>query len=181
MTDPAALVSEARRELARFPALLGAVVAGLDADSWRARPLPAEWAPVEIVCHLRDEEAEDFGARVRAILAGDDRFAPIDPERWAVERRYQDADPDAALTAFRRLRTENLALLADARVESLARSVAPPSGQPLSGLDLAAAWVTHDRLHLHQLIGTLARLWADRWTQYRTPYAGPIPYGGVRP
>lgn len=180
MTDPTALVSEARRELARFPALLGAVVAGLDTDNWRARPLPAEWAPVEIVCHLRDEEAEDFGARVRAILAGDDRFVPIDPERWAVERGYRDADPGAALTAFRRLRTENLALLADARVEDLARSVPQPGGQPLSGLDLAAAWVAHDRLHLHQLVGTLARLWADRWTQYRAPYAGPIPYG-VRP
>jgi hypothetical protein len=176
MTTPSALVSESRRELARFPALLGAVVAGLDADTWRARPLPHEWAPVEIVCHLRDEEAEDFGARVRVILAGGDRFVPIDPEGWAVERQYRDADPGAALTVLRRLRRENLALLADARVEDLTRSVEQPGGLPLSGLDLAAAWVTHDRLHLHQLAGTLARLWADRWAQHRTPYAGPIPY-----
>jgi hypothetical protein len=180
MTDPSALVTESRRELARFPALLGALVAGLDVDGWRARPAPHEWSPVEIVCHLRDEEAEDFGARVRVILAGGDSFAPIDPERWAVERGYRDADPGTALNAFRRLRAESLALLADARVEDLERAVAQPGGGRLSGLDLAVAWVTHDRLHLHQIVGTLARSWADRWAPHRAAYAGPIPYE-VRP
>ena len=104
MTDPSALLSEARLELARFPVLLGAMVAGLAPDRWRARPAPDEWAPVEIVCHLRDEEAEDFGARVRVVLEGDTRFAPIDPEGWATARRYHDADPLEALTAFRRHR-----------------------------------------------------------------------------
>jgi hypothetical protein len=180
MTDGSVLVSESRRELARFPALLGTLLAGLDAESWRARPAPDEWAPVEIVCHLRDEEAEDFGARLRVILAGEDRFLPIDPERWAVERGYREADPTAALTVLRRLRAENLTLLADARVEDLARAVAQPSGELLSGLDLVVAWVTHDRLHLHQIVGALARAWADRWAPYRAAYAGPIPYEGVR-
>ena len=129
------------------------MVAGLAPDSWRARPAPAEWAPVEIVCHLRDEEAEDFGARVRVILDGGDRFAPIDPERWAVARRYREADPGAALAAFRRLRAANLALLADARVEDLARSVAAarracrspgstssPRGSPTTGCTSASWW-----------------------------------------
>jgi hypothetical protein len=180
MTDGSALVIESRRELARYPALLGSLLAGLDASTWRARPAPDEWAPVEIVCHLRDEEAEDFGARVRVILAGGDRFEPIDPERWAVERQYREADPAAALLAFRRLRAENLALLADARAEDLGRAVAQPSGELLSGLDLVVAWVTHDRLHLHQIVGTLARTWAERWAPRRAAYAGPIPYG-VRP
>jgi hypothetical protein len=176
MTDPSALVSAARRELGRFPALLGAVVAGLDQESWRARPAPDEWAPVEIVCHLRDEEAEDFGARLRVVLAGGTHFTPIDPERWAVERRYREADPGDALAAFRRLRGESVGLLQLAPVDELARSVASPSGVALSGLDVVTAWVTHDRLHLRQLAGTLARLWADRWAPLRADYAGPIPY-----
>jgi hypothetical protein len=180
MTDGSALLTASRGELARFPALLGSLVAGLDRDAWRGRPAPHEWAPVEIVCHLRDEEAEDFGARVRVVLAGGDRFVPIDPERWAVERRYREADPEAALAAFGRLRAESLAYLEGARVEGLARAVPHASGLELSGLDLVAAWVTHDRLHLQQLAGTLARLWADRWAPLRAAYAGPIPYG-VRP
>ena len=101
MTDAATLLGEARRELARFPAILDAVVDGLAPGRWRARPAPDEWAAVEIVCHLRDEEAEDFGARVRVILEGGTRFAPIDPEGWATARRYHEADPAAALAAFR--------------------------------------------------------------------------------
>jgi hypothetical protein len=176
MTEPAALVTEARRELARCPGLLETMLAGLAPDGWRARPAPDEWAPVEIVCHLRDEEAEDFGARVRVVLSGGTSFAPIDPERWAVERRYRDADPGDALAAFRRLRGESLALLETAPVEALARAVTSPSGLSLSGLDIVAAWVTHDRLHLAQMAGTLARLWADRWQPLRSAYAGPIPY-----
>ena len=128
------------------------------------------------MCHLRDEEAEDFGVRVRVILAGDERFAPIDLERWAVERRYLEADPAAAFNAFRRIRAENLALLADARVEDLARIGAQPSGGLLSGFDLVVSWVTHDRLHLHQMVGTLARSWADRWVPH---HAGPVPYPRV--
>jgi hypothetical protein len=176
MPDPSMLMSQARGELARFPALLDALVAGLEPESWRVRPAPDEWAPVEIVCHLRDEEVEDFGARVRVVLERGTRFAPIDPERWAVERRYREADPGDALAAFRRLRAESAALLTSAPVDSLAHSVASPSGLSLSGLDIVAAWVTHDRLHLRQLAGTLARLWADRWAPLRAGYAGPIPY-----
>jgi hypothetical protein len=176
MTDRMALVSESRRELARFPALLGAVVAELEPETWRARPAPREWAPVEIVCHLRDEEAEDFGARVRVVLARGDDFAPIDPERWAVERRYREDDPQPALAAFRQFRAESLALLDGVSVAALGYTVSRSSGPSLSGLDILAAWVTHDRLHLHQMAGTLARLWADRWAPLNTAYAGPIPY-----
>ena len=176
MTDPVTLLDEARRELARFPALLDSVVSGLAPERWRARPVPDEWAPVEIVCHLRDEEAEDFGARVRVVLGGGGAFTPVDPEGWAVARRYREANPTDALAAFRDRRTANLAMLADVAAERLSASGESPSGLRLSGLDLLVAWVAHDALHLRQLAGTLARQWADRWAPLRADYAGPIPY-----
>jgi DinB family protein len=176
MPDPAALLGAARAELARTPDVLAGLLAGLDAPGWRARPAPAEWAPVEIVCHLRDEEAEDFGARVRVIAEGGDRFSPIDPARWAVERRYLEDDGPRALAAFRERRAASLAFLAGLAPERLARALERPSGGSLSGLDVIAAWVAHDRLHLAQLAATLARGWADRWRPLRAEYAGPIPY-----
>ncbi len=181
MTDPAALLGAARRELARFPAVLDLLLADLDPETWRRRPAPDEWAPVEIVCHLRDEEAEDFGARVRVVLAGGTAFAPIDPEAWAVDRRYGEAAPDAALAAFRARRAGSVALLAGVAPERLGTAVRQPSGGTLSGLDLLAAWVAHDRLHLRQLAGTLARVWVDRWSPLRGGYAGPIPYAPGAP
>jgi len=112
MADPTSVLLTARLELARLPAVLDGLLGDLDPADWRARPVAPEWAPVEIVCHLRDEEVEDFGARVRVALEGGSRFTPIDPERWAEERRYRDADPWEALAAFRDRRKASLAFLA---------------------------------------------------------------------
>lgn len=176
--NPEIVLASACRELARLPALLDALLGGLDAATWRARPAPAEWSPVEIVCHLRDEEIEDFGARVRVIVEGDARFAPIDPEGWAVERGYQDADPRQALASLSERRAASLAFLEKVAPARLVSAVEHPRAGRLSGLDLVAAWVAHDRLHLAQLAGTLARLWAERWAPLRADYAGPIPYAG---
>ena len=176
MVDPRELLVETRRELARFAELLPMLVAGLEGAAWRARPRPAEWSPVEIVCHLRDEEVDDFGARLRVILAGDARFAPNDPEQNAVIRRYRDADPAEALAALVTRRRVTLDLLAATPPDRLAATAERPNGGRLSGLDLLASWVAHDRLHLQQLAGTLARLWATRWAPLDVGYAGPIPY-----
>jgi hypothetical protein len=151
-------------------------VAGHEPAGWRARPAPADWAPHEIDCHLRDEETEDFGARVRVIVEGGERFTAIDPERWAVERRYLDDDGPAALAAFEARRAAGLAFLSSAAPGRLTAAVTLGRGGSLSGLDILAAWVAHDRLHLAQLAATLARGWADRWQPLRTGYAGPIPY-----
>ena len=175
-TDAAALLAAAHAELARTPGVLAGLVAGLDDAGWRARPAPSEWAPVEILCHLRDEETEDFGARVRVIAKRGKRFAPIDPVRWAVERRYLEDDGPGALAAFRERRTASLAFLDTLKPEKL--TAAAPLGRtgPLSGLDLLAAWVAHDRLHTTQRAAALARTWATRWAPLRSDYAGPIPY-----
>jgi len=174
-----ALLTDARRALGHMPAVLEALLSGLDDEAARMRPAPDEWSPLEIVCHLRDEETEDFGARVRVILEGAPQFVKIDPERWAVERRYREAHLPEALAAFRARREDSLRLLASAAPEPLqALAASRPLGRlgPLSGLDLVAAWVAHDRIHLAQLAATLARVWTLRWAPLRSEYAGPIPY-----
>jgi hypothetical protein len=179
MLDPAVVVAGVRTDLARLPAILSTLLDGVEAALWRERPAATEWSPLEIVCHLRDEEAEDFGARIRVVVTGGHRFVPIDPERWAVERRYRDADPAAALAAFAERRADNVVFLGTVPPDRLSATVTQPGTGTLSGLDLLAAWVTHDRLHLAQLAATLARLGARRWAPLRADYAGTIPYGPV--
>jgi len=176
MNDPARLLDETRRELGRLVPLLEAQVGDLDAQSARARPAPGEWAPIEILCHLRDEEREDFGARLRVVLDGGSGFAPIAPERWVEERRYRDADLALTLRDLRARRGESLAFLTTVSAARLAASVPHARLGALSGLDLLAAWVAHDRLHLAQLANTLTRLWADRWMPLKAEYGGPLPY-----
>jgi hypothetical protein len=179
--DSAQVLAEARRQLERLPQALDALVAGLDDAAWRARPAADRWAPLEIACHLRDEEVEDFGARVRVVLAGGGEFAPIRPAEWVAERRYLDDDPQAALAAFHARRRANLELLAGAaaapgRLSASGEFRWSGGAGRLSGLDLLAAWVAHDQLHLRQLAGTLARLWAARWAPLQVEYAGALPY-----
>lgn len=176
MVDPATLLAGARAELARLPRILDALLEGIDAATWRDRPAADEWSPIEIVCHLRDEEAEDFGARLRVVVDGGTTFAPIDPARWVDERAYRDVDPGTALGAFRERRGATLAFLTAVSSERLRQAVPHPRLGTLSGMDLLAAWVTHDRLHLGQLAATLARLGARRWAPLRVEYAGPVPY-----
>ena len=176
MIDPATHLASVRTDLARLPLVLEALLGSLDAATWRERPAAAEWSPLEIVCHLRDEETEDFGARMRVIVEGGLAFVVIDPARWAEERRYRDADPMAALAALRERRAVTLVFLAGLAPERLRHAVSHARLGALSGLDLLAAWVTHDRLHLAQLAATLARLGARRWAPLRAEYAGPIPY-----
>jgi hypothetical protein len=171
-----ALLVEARRELGRLPAVLETLLAGLDEAGARTRPARGEWSPVEILCHLRDEETEDFGARLRVIVNGAGEFAPIDPERWAEERRYSEASLPVVLEALRARRQASLDLLASVPPDTLRGSRPHRRLGRLSGLDILAAWVAHDRIHLAQLAGTLARIWARRWADLRTEYAGPIPY-----
>jgi hypothetical protein len=175
-TDATALLATVRRDLARLPAALDALLSDLDDGSWRVRPAPNEWAPVEIVCHLRDEELEDFGTRVRVVVEGGIIFPPIDPERWVLDRHYRDEDPRKAVAFLKQCRRDTLAFLALLDSSRLRRVVDQPGLGRMSGLDLVAAWVTHDRLHLAQLAATLAKIGADRWPDLRNDYAGPIPY-----
>ena len=170
------MLFRSRRELARLPAVLDALLAGLDPAGAHTRPATGEWSPVEILCHLRDEESEDFGARLRVIVDGAGEFAPIDPERWAVDRRYQEANLPGVLEALRVRRQASVDLLASVSPEALNGSRPHKRLGSLSGQDILAAWVAHDRIHLAQLAGTLARLWALRWAPLRAEYAGPIPY-----
>ena len=175
--EAATLLAVARRDLARLPMILDGLLSDLDDATWRARPAADEWSPLEIACHLRDEEDEDFGARVRVVIDRGTSFAPIDPQGWATQRNYRDDDPRAALAAIKQRRRDNLAFLALMDPARLHHVVDQPRLGKMSGLDLVAAWVTHDRLHVAQLASTLARLGADAWRGLRTEYAGPIPYG----
>ena len=176
MTDPASALAASRRALERLPAALDALAGDLDPAVARTRPARDEWAPIEILCHLRDEETEDFGARLRAVVNGEASFAPINPMGWVEARRYADADIREVLETLSGRRRASLDYL-DA-IDPARLAAAIPLGKlgPLSGLDILVAWAAHDQLHLAQLSATLARLWANSWPEQKAEYAGPIPY-----
>jgi DinB family protein len=141
--------------LARLAATPGQVAGILGERAERAlarRPAADAWAPVEIVCHLRDIE-ESFGTRVAAILAMDEPALPeVGPgDRWARERQYLRHDAALALVHFRRRRGESLETLIALSPSDWQRGGEHPARGRLSIDMLVALMAWHDDNHLEQL------------------------------
>jgi len=49
----------------------------------------SRWSPLKIICHLVDEEKEDFRARIQFTKNTPETSPPpIDPEGWVIKRAY---------------------------------------------------------------------------------------------
>jgi DinB superfamily len=141
--------------LAHLAATPGRLASALGSRSERAlarRPAPGAWAPVEVVCHLRDTE-ETFGERFAAILAMDEPALPeVGPaDRWAEERQYLRHDAATALAHFRRRRGESLETLVVMSPSDWQRGGEHPTRGRLSIDMLVALMAWHDDNHLEQL------------------------------
>jgi len=160
------------RQLVRDAAAFQALCAepGLE-PHWK--PSPDRWSAVEVLCHLADEEREDFRLRLDLLLhRPEEPWPPIDPEGWVTERRYAARDPQEALDDFIGERERSITWLRG--LESLDLDISRP--HPIAGTlragDLLLSWVNHDLLHLRQLIA-LQYAWNDETGRpYSSEYAG---------
>jgi hypothetical protein len=153
LEDYAALPREARlARLARTADRLADALARRAEAPRARRPAPSAWAPVEVICHLRDSE-EWFLVRCRLALAMDEPpFPRNNPDRWAHERQYLRHDADEAVAAFRRWREETRALFAGLPAGAWARGGVHLDGRGRRTVDeflSVIAW--HDANHLDQL------------------------------
>lgn len=122
-----------------------------DADA-RWKPPSGAWSVLEIARHLGDEEVEDFRARLRMTL--EDPSAPWprnDPEAWARERGYNEADLGEAVRRFVHERAESVRWLESLRGADWSRAYVHPKAGPISAADLLVSWSAHDALHMRQV------------------------------
>jgi DinB family protein len=149
-----ARVARAERlaRLARTAEELAAAIAGQADHALARRPDDRNWAPTEVLCHLRDVE-ESFLDRLRQIMLMDEpRFPRVNPDRWATERQYLASAPIPALAAFRRRRAETLAFFATLAPEAWARAgVQLDSRGRRTVDDFLSVMAWHDDNHLAQL------------------------------
>ena len=152
-TQPAA---QRLARLTRTADQLTAAIKGRAESVLARRPDGKNWAPKEIVCHLRDTE-EAFGARFEQILAMD-----VDPklgaptaDRWAEERQYLRNDALEAIAAFRTRREDNLATLRALTPAQWNKGALHPvrGRMTLDTFLTLMAW--HDDNHLDQLARAL--------------------------
>lgn len=136
------------------------------------KPDPDVWSILEVVCHLLDEEREDFRVRLDYTLHRPGEPWPlIDPAGWVTAREYNQQDPETSLDAFLSERDASVAWLRELHAPNWEATYQAPWG-PISAGDLFASWVAHDLLHIRQLVELI---WASTKAQlepHRTDYAG---------
>jgi hypothetical protein len=142
--------------LAQTPDQVATAIAGRSERMLARRPAAEAWAPVEVICHLRDAE-ELFGQRFETILAMPEppllEAGPAD--RWAGERQYRRHDPALALAHFRRRRGESLETLIALAPADWQRGGEHPARGRLSIDMFVALMAWHDDNHLDQLTRAL--------------------------
>jgi hypothetical protein len=148
------------------------LVLGTTDQEARWKPEPGSWSILEVVNHLYDEEREDFRTRLDIIIHYPQKQWPaIDPEGWVTARKYNERDLGKSLQKFLAERDRSLKWLKKLDNPSWNSEYSAPFGTIRAG-DIFAAWVTHDHLHMRQLIELHRELTVNRAKPYHLDYAG---------
>jgi hypothetical protein len=161
-----------RRQLALNRDRVAALARGVPEDQARWKPDPESWSILEVVSHLADEEEFDFPVRLKLILSQSEKDWPdIDPEGWVLERKYNQGDLYGTLNHYVDLRNSSLAWLESLENPDWDTVAEAPFG-PISAGDMFVSWVTHDLLHLRQLVELHRYYLVEQAHSYNLDYAG---------
>ena len=141
------------------PSVLDTLCARQPRERLSRRPGPAEWSPVEVLCHLRDVEREVNLPRLCKVARENNPFiAGQDTDPWAEERHYIDQDARQALSTFMQTRLELLAILKAFELEDWERPARHAIFGPTRLREMINIIAAHDRLHVQQVFKTLQAL-----------------------
>ncbi len=126
---------------------------GLDNDFYLWRSQPDKWNLLDIVCHLVDEEREDFRYRLKHVLETPQKEMPsINPVTWVTDRKYQEQDYDKTLRKFITERAASLDWLNSLPNPKWDHFYSHPKLGKLSASMFLHNWVAHDYLHIRQIL-----------------------------
>ncbi|MEN8250195.1 MAG: DinB family protein, partial [Bacteroidota bacterium] len=113
------------------------------------KPFEDQWCMLEVVCHLVDEEKEDFRARVEYVLRDPDEQLPMfDPQKWVTERDYIGQDFETKLTEFLDERTYSVNWLKSLKDSNWQNTYHHPKLGPMTAELFLANWLAHDHIHI---------------------------------
>ncbi len=138
--------------LASTPAALDTLITRADPVSINWKPGPTEWSVAEVLCHLRDVEAEVQLPRLQKITHEDNPFLPAEnTDAWAAVRGYAAQDGQEALADFMSSRASTIELLKTLGDDAWDRGARHAIFGPTSLKELVVFMAEHDRLHLRQI------------------------------
>ena len=125
-------------------------------DEWQRRPASGGWAPVEIICHLRDVELEVNRSRLDAFASADlPHLTSHDTDTWSDEQDYFCQSGPEALEDFLEARATLLQELEHLDVEKWDQPARHTLLGPTTLLEVMGISTDHDLLHLGQMRTTI--------------------------
>jgi hypothetical protein len=161
------------RELANSGEMIRALTKDIGEDHAKVKPGAGSWSILEVICHLYDEEREDFREHLDFILHRQymDKWHPIAPMAWVKSRRYNQQNFKTMKAKFFRERAKSLAWLRKSKNADWETTYKSKWGTMTAG-DMFASWVAHDNLHVRQLT-ELRRMLIERMANpHKIRYAG---------
>ena len=160
------------QELVNSTEMIRALIHGIGQEQAQVKPDAESWSILEVICHLHDEEREDFREHLDFVLhRQDEEWHVIDPQGWVKERKYNEKNFVEIQEKFFAERKRSLEWLNGLTDIDWGMTYTSEFGSMSAG-EMFSSWVAHDNLHIRQLV-ELRRARIERITQ---PY--PIGYAG---
>jgi hypothetical protein len=142
-------IAELLRNQDVFKELLGRI----SKEQYQWRWQKEKWNLLEIVCHLYDEEREDFRVRTKSVLENPaNALTKFNPVLWVTQRDYASQDYDIMLSRFLKERHESITWLKSLQNPKWENAFDHPKMGPLSAAFFLSNWVAHDYLHIRQIL-----------------------------
>ncbi|MDB5014508.1 MAG: DinB family protein [Daejeonella sp.] len=126
---------------------------GLNPEQFLWKTTPEKWCLLEIVCHLNDEETEDFRARTKHALDNiQAELSPIDPQGWVLQRNYMQQSYTQVLNRFLYKRVESVGWLSSLENPEWKNTVNHHEVGVMTAEMFLANWLAHDYLHIRQIL-----------------------------
>ena len=159
-------------ELSRNQAVFKELLQGIPEDKYCWRWHKDKWNLLEIICHLYDEEREDFRARTKSVLENPKALlTPFNPNLWVKDRNYAQKDYNKMLAAFLDERQASIDWLNSLNNPNWENAFIHPKKGPLSAAFFLSNWVVHDYLHIRQILN-LEYKYVQEKTGHMLDYAG---------
>jgi len=160
------------QELDRNKSLFKALLLSMPKEVYLWKPTPDKWCILEVLCHLFDEEQEDFRTRIKCIL--EDPTAPlpsIDPVRWVDERQYIKQHFEERLQDFLNQRELSVEWLQSLKNPNWNLANVHPEAGTRTAQMFLYNWLAHDYIHIRQ-INRLKFEYLNAHTKEDLSYAG---------
>ncbi len=160
------------QELQHSTEIIRALLAGVSPEEARFKPGAELWSMLEVMCHLYDEEREDFREHLDFILhRQNEAWHVIDSGSWVTERKYNQQNFVEMQGKFFVEREKSLAWL-NGLLNPDWEKIFTTEYRTISAGEMFACWVAHDNLHIRQLV-ELRRARLENMTRpYNLEYAG---------